>query len=392
MRPNPATAGLPAGDDGIPAISCFARAKNAAKRRKEDVENLSQKVRVRPKRPPAVPVWAKPAEQGALAVVALITLYLTWVHYTGGGVVCPATGPIHCARVLTGPGSTVLGLPYALWGTLWAVAGLLRPLWAKGQARLATQIWEVIGLLALAWALTFEWVDGAICLWCSVAQLFILGAIALGHWTRPQATVGTTVSFWSGGIWLAALLSLAIVAGQSTSASPVAASGGFSLRDLNNQPVSLPSGPVVVEVMAPWCEYCATTAKWLNQPDAAFAQKLGVRFVLVDASPLGGVGQAAQAPTLQSIAATARDGSGQKLSSNAEIAANLKDFVRQYPMPGVSVYFLPLGATLPAEWQANAFPSFVLLDAQHRPVAHESGFLTESQFQAWLTQAQRAAG
>lgn len=359
---------------------------------KEDVGSLSQKVRVQPKRPHPTPAWAKPAEQAALGIVALITLYLTWVHYSGGGVVCPATGPIHCARVLTGPGSTILGLPYALWGTAWAVAGLLRPLWARGQARLAHQLWEVIGLLALAWALAFEWVDGAICLWCSVAQLFILVAIALDRWTRPQASLGSAASLWGGGIWLAALLSLAIVAGQSPAQAPVTASTGFALRDLNNQPATLPSGPVVVEVMAPWCEYCATTAKWLDQADAAFAQKLGDHFVLVDASPLGGVGQAAQAPTLQSIAATARDGSGQKLASDAEIAANLKDFVQQYPMPGVPVYFLPMGATLPAEWQASAFPSFVLLDAQHRPVAHESGFLTESQFQAWLTQAQHAAG
>ncbi|MBX5467157.1 MAG: vitamin K epoxide reductase family protein [Firmicutes bacterium] len=351
---------------------------------------MSQKPRVRPRQPLPPPRWTVGVEWGALVVMLGITAYLTWAHWAHQQVVCPSSagGVIHCTQVLTGPGSVVFGLPFAFWGALWAAFGLFWPLWSRGNRWIGT-VWEGIGLVALAWALGFEWRDHAVCLWCSAAQLMILLAIGFGRATRPQATLGPNVALWGGGIWAAGLLSLAVVAGQSTAPATTAPAptGGFALRDLSNRPASLPAGPVVVEVMAPWCEFCATTARWLDRPDAAFAHQKGIGFVLVDASPLGGVGQAATAPTLQSIALTAQDGSRTPLASNQDLVSNLKAFVARYPLPGIPVYFVPLGDQLPASWQANAYPSFVLLNARHQPVAREAGFMTQSQFDAWLSQA-----
>ena len=55
------------------------------------------------------------------------------------------------------------------------------------------------------------------------------------------------------------------------SASADAASTSSQLLNLSDHATALPSGPVIVEAMAPWCEYCATTAKWLDVSDARWA-------------------------------------------------------------------------------------------------------------------------
>ncbi|MCL6562571.1 MAG: hypothetical protein K6U87_06140 [Firmicutes bacterium] len=161
----------------------------------------------------------------------------------------------------------------------------------------------------------------------------------------------------------------------------------FALRGLDGRPAALPAGPVVVEAMATWCEYCATTAKWLDAGFAADARRAGAAFALVDVSPLGGLGVAAQAPTPASIQATAQDGSMAPLHSNAEVASALQSFVANYELSGLPAYFVPLGSAPPADWRVTGFPTFVALDARHRVVATESGFMTAVQFQAWLRQA-----
>lgn len=168
------------------------------------------------------------------------------------------------------------------------------------------------------------------------------------------------------------------------SASADAASTSSQLLNLSDHATALPSGPVIVEAMAPWCEYCATTAKWLDVSDARWAHAHHLPFVLVDVSALGGVGKAAQAPTLASIATTAYDGSRTPLSTNAAIASNMRRFQATYHLT-MPVEFWSHGQ-VPASWDITSIPTFLYLNAQHRVVGTLSGYHTAAQFRAWASQ------
>lgn len=154
-----------------------------------------------------------------------------------------------------------------------------------------------------------------------------------------------------------------------------------SLRTLQNLPAALPPGPVIVEAFAPWCMYCATTARWEDAADAAWAHAHHIGLVLTAVSPLGGIGTAAQAPTLASIQATAHDGTRTPLASNAAIAANLRRFQSTYHLT-LPVDFWAQG-TPPAAWRLTALPTFLYLNARHQIVGRLVGYHSVEQFRAW---------
>ncbi len=107
---------------------------------------------------------------GLAVVVAALGLYLTILHYTGVPVGCPpipATGGlVNCQAVLTSPGSVILGVPLALWGSLWALASLI--------GKRLRIMWTGCGVLGLLWAWIHEWQVGHLCLWCTAMQIGVL--------------------------------------------------------------------------------------------------------------------------------------------------------------------------------------------------------------------------
>lgn len=153
------------------------------------------------------------------------------------------------------------------------------------------------------------------------------------------------------------------------------------LTALSGHSTSLPAGPVIVEAMAPWCMYCATTARWVDAADARWAHQHQVPFVLVNVSSLGGVGVAAQAPTIASIVKTAHDGSKASLSTNTAIAANLRRFQQAYHLT-MPIDFFSRGQA-PASWGVTTFPTYLFLNSQHQVIATLTGFNTASQFEKW---------
>ena len=194
-----------------------------------------------------------------------------------------------------------------------------------------------------------------------------LGAIAIGMW-------GTLMAISQGPSGSVNAAS----ATHSPNDGHVHANG---LMALSGQSTSLPPGPVIVEAMAPWCMYCATTARWVDAADARWAHQHRVPFVLVDVSPLGGVGVAAKAPTLGSILKTAHDGSKTHLSTNAAIAANLRRFQQTYHLTMPIDFFLHGQA--PSSWDVTSFPTFIYLNSRHQVAGTLTGFNTTSQFERW---------
>ncbi len=126
---------------------------------------------------------------GASLAGLAVSAYLTVAHFTSSQIlVCAGSGLVDCARVTTGPYSTLVGIPVAILGLIWfvAMAALTSPgAWRSDDPRLA---WLRIGLatLGVAFVLYLVWAElfpiGAICLWCTVVHLltFVLFvAIAL---------------------------------------------------------------------------------------------------------------------------------------------------------------------------------------------------------------------
>ncbi len=144
---------------------------------------------------------------GLLGLATVLGIYLTGVHVAGGAVACPTVSIIDCRTVLSGPGSVIAGIPLSTWGALWAAGGI--GIVMRHRSAWLT-MWIVIGLAGLGWAWTHEWVDHAICLWCTGMQGLVLGAILLSvawhvgwmHWRDGMAEI---IRMWRSALITGAL-------------------------------------------------------------------------------------------------------------------------------------------------------------------------------------------
>nr|BBH95070.1 hypothetical protein KTA_32690 [Thermogemmatispora argillosa] len=124
-------------------------------------------------------------------------IYLTIVHYQDAPLVCPASGAIDCAHVLSSSYAVVPGttLPISLPGLAWclilaglALVSLLRSS-EPGWLRPAQFVWSLIGLVTVLYLIYVELVRlHAICLWCTVLHVLIVVAflISLARLLEPE--------------------------------------------------------------------------------------------------------------------------------------------------------------------------------------------------------------
>jgi uncharacterized membrane protein len=111
-------------------------------------------------------------------------IYLTIVHYDDQlSLVCPNTGVINCANVITSAYSYIPGtrLPITIPGMAWClvIIGLATlGLWRGSEQRwlkLAQFAWSLLGLLTVLYLVYAEIVlIHNICLWCTALHLLIL--------------------------------------------------------------------------------------------------------------------------------------------------------------------------------------------------------------------------
>ncbi|EFH86567.1 vitamin K epoxide reductase family protein [Ktedonobacter racemifer] len=119
-----------------------------------------------------------------LSVIGIgVSIYLTYVHYNSGALVCTTSGLVNCERVLSSmysvvPGTSIpISVPGLLWflvsGALAAVAWLARP--ALRLVRLAEFAWCCVGLLTVLYLVYVELVRlHTICAWCTSLHVIIL--------------------------------------------------------------------------------------------------------------------------------------------------------------------------------------------------------------------------
>ena len=140
----------------------------------------------RPER--VVPGWLGATALTWCVLGLLVSVYLTYEHYTGSTTLaCPATGAIDCARVTSSAWAQVLGIPVAPLGVVFFAAMLVlcRPAMMRRPSRRLDLVrlgFCGVGLLMalyLLWAELFQ--VHAICLWCTAVHLltFLLFATLL---------------------------------------------------------------------------------------------------------------------------------------------------------------------------------------------------------------------
>ncbi len=125
-------------------------------------------------------------------------VYLTIVHYQAAPLVCPASGGIDCAHVLSSiyavvPGTTLpISLPGLGWCLVLALLALLgmvyrpEPRWLRP----AQFLWSLAGMVTVLYLVYVELVRlHAICLWCTALHIAILIVflITLGRLVEPEA-------------------------------------------------------------------------------------------------------------------------------------------------------------------------------------------------------------
>ena len=127
-------------------------------------------------RPPqrTIPRWLAPLSLTWCVLGLLVSIYLTYEHYTGSTTLaCPASGAVDCAKVTSSAWSTILGIPVAPLGLLFFAVMLVlcRPSLLRRRstvldvARLGFCGVGLLMALYLLWAELFQ--IHAICLWCT---------------------------------------------------------------------------------------------------------------------------------------------------------------------------------------------------------------------------------
>ncbi len=115
----------------------------------------------------------------ALIVLGLAdSIYLVSVELNAAPLVCPSSGVIDCAKVLspTDPYSSVLGIPLAFYALAWFIISAI--VFAAKKAKLA--VWYFTGLIGVAYSIAAMSIIGNICIYCSIldATLIAIAAVA----------------------------------------------------------------------------------------------------------------------------------------------------------------------------------------------------------------------
>lgn len=114
---------------------------------------------------------------------AIISAYLTYVHYAPGALFCPDTGIINCEAVVTSSYSVILGIPLAIYALIWFVVAVLFTQYRK--LRGIAGIWMVIGIGGFAYSVFSMYMLGMICVYCSMLDAMILASVALFFMQKP---------------------------------------------------------------------------------------------------------------------------------------------------------------------------------------------------------------
>lgn len=123
----------------------------------------------------------------AVAVVAAVgigvAVYLTWVHYHPGALVCTRGGG--CETVQQSHYAVLLGVPVAIYGLVAWTAVLALVLWDTPTARLLVAAIAVVSVAFAVYLVILQLaVIDAVCVWCLANDVVLIPLLALFGFLR----------------------------------------------------------------------------------------------------------------------------------------------------------------------------------------------------------------
>jgi uncharacterized membrane protein len=192
-----------------------------------DRDHMAKRAPGRTSRRPHGAIAARPSARPEWLVIALaaagviVSAYLGWLKLRGGNaLLCEAGGG--CDIVQSSRYAAILGIPTALWGTLFYVA-----VGALAAVGLTARRWLGAFLLAAAGAAFSVYLTaislfaiGAACVYCLASLVIALALVGLLAWRRPPATGRRSPLRWSRVLPLGGVAAvIAVVAGAAVFAS-----------------------------------------------------------------------------------------------------------------------------------------------------------------------------
>ncbi len=121
---------------------------------------------------------------GLVVIGILISIYLTYSHFSEKTSVCDFTSTVSCSTVNTSVYSSILYVPVALLGLIWFVlAFVMLVRLDKAHMEGAFLYWAIIGVLGIPYLVWAEFVLGVICPFCTVIHVILVALLVLA-WMR----------------------------------------------------------------------------------------------------------------------------------------------------------------------------------------------------------------
>ncbi|EET89682.1 MAG: vitamin K epoxide reductase family protein [Candidatus Micrarchaeales archaeon] len=108
----------------------------------------------------------------------LVSVYLTIEHFQPSVLICPNTGIISCATVLTSKYSIILGIPLEIIVLAWFIIAMLISVYEqKISNKDLLTIWFMIGSAGVLYSFASQYLIGKICVYCmSLDAILILSS------------------------------------------------------------------------------------------------------------------------------------------------------------------------------------------------------------------------
>ncbi len=113
-----------------------------------------------------------------LIVGILVSIYVTYVHYYPGALVCGSGNIINCESVITSQYSVILHVPLAVWSLTWFILALVPFSYFKNRLGVVSDIWFLGGIGGMMYSIVAQYLLLRICIWClSLDALIALSII-----------------------------------------------------------------------------------------------------------------------------------------------------------------------------------------------------------------------
>lgn len=158
----------------------------------------------------------------------------------------------------------------------------------------------------------------------------------------------------------------------------------FTLPDQDGRPVTIAADghPLVVEIMATWCPYCAYFAAYDLPEIAPFVASQGGRIVAINATDRLGIGT----PGEKGQPGSGQDGSMALPTGDAQAAyqAEMRRYVEAYPAMAQVTFLSDPDRRVADRFHFTGYPTVVLIDGAGRVVAARGGVVEPDDFRSWF--------